>query len=229
MIEAAIQLLEVQLAGAGLVSGTIPSPPRLAVKPGQYLLAHAPGLPETLPSVLFPSRIAKDEITLAPPLPPAWQPGTALNLRGPLGKGFHLPSAARRVALAALDAHPFRLLPLIAPALAQGTEIALFTPLIPPGLPPEVEVLPIHALQEAPAWADYLAIDLPQAALPGLQTRLGLKPGRSLACAAEVLLLADMPCGGLAECGVCAVKTHTGWRYACKDGPVFDFATLELA
>jgi len=229
MIEATIQLREVRLAGAGLVSGRIPCPPRLAVKPGQYLLASAPGLPEVLPAVLFPSQTSGDTILLAPPLPPAWLPGTVLNLRGPFGKGFHLPPAARRMALAALDAHPFRLLPLIAPALAQGIEIALFTPLIPPGLPPQVEVLPIQTLPEAPAWADYLAIDILQSALSTLPARLGLKPGRSLACRAEVLILTAMPCGGTADCGVCAIKTAAGWRLACKDGPVFDFASLELA
>jgi dihydroorotate dehydrogenase electron transfer subunit len=169
-----------------------------------------------------------DTILLAPPLPPTWLPGTALNLRGPFGKGFHLPPAARRMALAALDTHPFRLLPLIAPALAQGMEIALFTPLIPAGLPPQVEVLPIQNLPEAPTWADYLAIDLLQSVLQSLSMRLGLKPRGSLACRAEALVLTAMPCGGMAECGVCAVKTAAGWQSACKDGPVFDFASLEL-
>jgi dihydroorotate dehydrogenase electron transfer subunit len=228
MIEAAIQLLEVQSAGAGLVSGRIPCPPRLAIKPGQYLLASAPGLSECLPTALFPAQLTGDTILLAPPLPPAWLPGIALALRGPFGKGFHLPPAARRMALAALDVHPFRLLPLIAPALAQGMEIALFTQLIPPGLPPQVEVLPIQNLPEAAAWADYLAIDLLQLGLPGLPARLGLKPGQSLTCRAEALVVTAMPCGGLADCGVCAVKTAAGWHLACKDGPVFDFASLEL-
>jgi NAD(P)H-flavin reductase len=228
MIEATVELLEVRLEGDGLVGGRIPCPARLAIKPGQYLLAHADNLPEVLPSVLFPSRIGAREITLAPALPAAWLPGTTLSLRGPLGKGFHLPAAAHRVALAALDSHPYRLLPLIAPALAQGFEIALFTPVIPSGLPPEVEVLPIHSLPEAPAWANYLALDLPLASLPELRMRLGLKAGRSLACAAEALVVSNMPCGGMADCGVCAVITRLGWKYACKDGPVFDFNTLEL-
>jgi NAD(P)H-flavin reductase len=49
-----------------------------------------------------------------------------------------------------------------------------------------------------------------------------------LACRAEALVLTAMPCGGMAECGVCAVKTAAGWQSACKDGPVFDFASLEL-
>jgi NAD(P)H-flavin reductase len=228
MIEATVELLEVRLEGAGLVGGRIAAPARLSLKPGQYLLAHAPGLAEVLPTALFPASSTAEEIILAPCLPSAWLPGTPLRLRGPFGKGFHLPPAARRIALAALDAHPYRLMPLLPPVLAQGLEIALFTPLIPAGLPAEVEVLPIQALADAATWADYLAIDLPIAALSGLRKCLGLGPGRSLSLAAEVLVLAAMPCGGFADCGVCAVKTTQGWRFACKDGPVFDFNTLEL-
>ena len=85
MIEAAVQLLEVQAVGGGLVSGRIACPPRLAFKPGQYLLASAPGLSEVLPTVLFPAQIEADTLLLAPPLPPTWLPGVALKLRGPLG------------------------------------------------------------------------------------------------------------------------------------------------
>ena len=228
MIEATVELLEVRLEGEGLVGGRIAAPPRLALKPGQYLLARTPGLAEVLPTALFPASIGAEDIILAPCLPPAWLPGTALNLRGPLGKGFHLPPTARRIAIASLDVHPYRLMPLVSSALAQGLEIVLFTQLIPAGLPAEVEVLPIQALPEAANWADYLAIDLPAEALPGLRPRLGLRPGRTLAPAAEVLVLTAMPCGGTAECGVCAVKTIQGWHYACKDGPVFDFNSLEL-
>jgi NAD(P)H-flavin reductase len=40
------------------------------------------------------------------------------------------------------------------------------------------------------------------------------------------LVVAPMPCGGLAECGVCAVTTRRGWKLACKDGPVFDLGEL---
>ena len=229
MIEASVQLLEVQLAGEGLVAGRIPCPPRMNIRLGQYLAASAPALNDTLPTALFPAGLDGETILLAPPLPAAWLPGTALKLRGPLGKGFRLPPQARRLALAALDAHPYRLLPLIPLALAQGMEIALFTPLIPAGLPPQVEVLPVQSLPEAPAWADYLAIDVPAAGLPGLRARLGLKPGQMLAPHAEALVLASTPCAVRAECGVCAVKTRAGWRFACKDGPVFDLAQLELA
>ncbi len=228
MVETAVELLELRLEGEGLVGGRIAAPPRLSIKPGQYLLATPRRLAETLPTVLFPSAINGEEILLAPPLPPAWLPGTELNLRGPLGKGFHLPAAVRRIALGALGTHPYRLLPLLALALEQNLEIALFTPLIPAGLPPEVEVLPTHALPDAPGWADYLALDVPWESLPQLRTLLGLEAARPLPCQVETLVVAPMPCGGLADCGVCAIKTRPGWKFTCQDGPVFDFDTLDL-
>jgi len=36
-----------------------------------------------------------------------------------------------------------------------------------------------------------------------------------------------MPCGGLGDCGLCAVDLKRGWKLACKDGPVFDLNELE--
>jgi hypothetical protein len=38
---------------------------------------------------------------------------------------------------------------------------------------------------------------------------------------AQVLIHTPMPCAGLAECGVCAVRDRHDWKMACKDGPVF--------
>jgi len=54
-------------------------------------------------------------------------------------------------------------------------------------------------------------------ARPGLAGRAG---------EAQVLVVTPMPCGGLAECGVCAFTTRRGWKMACKDGPVFDLSEL---
>jgi NAD(P)H-flavin reductase len=41
------------------------------------------------------------------------------------------------------------------------------------------------------------------------------------------LILAPMPCAGLAECGACAVPARSGWKLACLDGPVFDLRALD--
>ena len=47
-----------------------------------------------------------------------------------------------------------------------------------------------------------------------------------LAIPAQALVLGPMPCGGLADCGVCAVTTRSDWKLACKEGPVFDLEEI---
>jgi NAD(P)H-flavin reductase len=179
--------------------------------------------------VLFPSHFSNGALSIAAPLPPHWKLGMDLWLRGPLGKGFAMPAIARRVALAGMDGAPARLLPLAYQALAQRAAVALYTADVPAGLPAEVEILPLELLPEAPQWADFLAVDIAQSELPHLRSRLGLAPYQHLVCTAQVLVVAPMPCCGLAECGVCAVRTRDKWAAACADGPVFDFQQLELA
>lgn len=219
-------LTEIRLEAEGL-SGRITCPPGLRPAPGQYLTAATGDPFETLVVPLFPTGIEDDELLIAPPLPAHWQAGMRLNLRGPLGTGFRLPVSARRVALAALDGAPLRLLPVAWQALAQHAAVAVYTRTNPAGLPPEVEVLPIDLLPEAAAWADFLALETPLAALPELRARLGLGPYARPAAMVQVLVMASMPCSGLGECGVCAVQTRAGWQLACSDGPVFDFNQLE--
>jgi NAD(P)H-flavin reductase len=227
MLEADVILQELHLDGAGLVGGSIARLPRLVLRPGQYLLGHAAGSAEPIPYSLFPANLAEETIRLAPYLPPAWQPGQTLRVRGPFGRGFHLPPLAHRVALIAPTDHPFRLLPLLSAALAQGAEVVLCAAQIPSWLPDSVEVLDPSSAPEAAAWADYIAVDLAPAHLGSLARILGLKPIQARPASAEVLLVGPMPCGGTAECGVCAVKTRAGWRLACKDGPVFLLKDLE--
>jgi len=240
------EVLEIWLEG-GAVAAWIACPANLRPQPGQYLLAHAPGLPGgpvgALPVPLFPGFGSMPPETtrplplaIAPPFPPDWLPGLRLELRGPLGSGFRLPSgtgAVRRLALAALGDTPARLMALAAQALAQEAAVTLFTDLpLPSGLSPAVEVYPTAALPESLPWADLLAIDLPLECLPGLRARFGGDPPGSahphLPVPAQVLVTTPMPCAGVAECGVCAVrKASRGWALACKDGPVFDLNDLE--
>jgi hypothetical protein len=219
-------LTEIRLEAEGL-SGRITCPPGLRPAPGQYLTASSGDPYETLVVPLFPMDVQDDELIIAPPLPRHWSAGMRLNLRGPLGTGFHLPASARRVALTALDASPLRLLPVAWQALAQHAAVAVYTRTNPPGLPPEVEVLPLELLPEAVTWADFLALDAPLAALPELRTRLGLGPYARPPATVQVLVMTSMPCSGQGECGVCAVQTRAGWQLACSDGPVFDFNQLE--
>src|SRR5512141_836489 len=92
-------------------SGLIPAP-------GQYLLA-SDGSDAPLPVPLFHTDSAPNGFVAAASAPDAWHPGTELTLRGPLGHGFTLPLAARKVGLVAFDNTPARLMGLIRPALKQ--------------------------------------------------------------------------------------------------------------
>jgi dihydroorotate dehydrogenase electron transfer subunit len=38
--------------------------------------------------------------------------------------------------------------------------------------------------------------------------------------------MTEMPCGGLGDCGVCALTSGRAWKLACQDGPVFDIHEL---
>jgi dihydroorotate dehydrogenase electron transfer subunit len=237
MQRAEITLLEVRLDAPHQLSGVVECPPGLAPGPGQYLLAHAVGSTDPLPTVLFPSGLLPSSagLEVAPPLPPSWSAGTRLAVRGPLGHGFSLPASTRQVALVAAAGAPYPLLPLAGAALVQGAAVALYARQVPAGLPPEVEVLPLESLADALGWADYMAIQMLPGNLTALRHRFGLAPHTPLPIPAQALVMVPMPCGGVGECGICAVATRHpgtpsgrgGWKLACKDGPVFSFNELE--
>jgi hypothetical protein len=221
------EIIEIRMEVGETLSGRILLSQAVRIEPGQYLLAHPIQALDILPHPLFMCSGAENEWMLAAPLPPSWSVGTQLSIRGPLGSGFHLPPGTRKTALAALDGCPQRLLPLVQRTLAQGGDVALYCSSdLPDHLPLAVEVLPLNQLSQALNWADYLALDVPLEMLPELSARLGLTDARRCPCPAEVLVVAPMPCGGVAECGVCAVHTNQGWRLACKDGPVFELDIL---
>ena len=208
-----------------LTGGKLFCPQNLIPAPGQYLLAHD-GSDSPLPVPVFNAGVVPGGFLLAPPIPASWQPGITLSLRGPLGRGFSLPVSARCVAMVALGETPSRLKPLLAIALGQGASVVLVTDLDLPGLPPEVEIQPVGVLAEIGRWADYLAIDVSRDSLPGLRQKLGFEEKTDVIFKAQVLILTPLPCGTLADCGVCAVTLRRGWKMACKDGPVFDLDEL---
>ncbi len=217
---------EIQSQAGGLAAW-IDCPTAAIPAVGQYTLAVNPEDESALvASPVFLAERGADGFLAAPPVPAQWMPGTTLILRGPLGYGFSLPVMARRVALAAFDETADRLLPLVSLALAQGAAVALFNDAALPSLPSAVEAYPFNSLPELLAWADFLALCLPIAALPELRSRLGMGIHERLSCPAQALVLAAMPCGGLAECGVCAIPAPRGWKLACKDGPVFNLEEI---
>jgi hypothetical protein len=231
-------IARIELDPYGRTAAWIECPPGLVPAAGQYVLARASEDDSApLARALFPSGRATNQFQTGG-LPPYWGMGTALMLRGPLGRGFELPGTLRRLALASLGEDSSHLRPLMDAALAQGAEVTLFDDQRPRGLPPAVEAFPSSGLLEALTWADFLALDIPRDGLAQLNRIFG--PRRSLPHplpAAQALIRAPMPCAGSADCGACAVQTRpsqkltswklTSWKLTCKDGPVFDLADLD--
>jgi dihydroorotate dehydrogenase electron transfer subunit len=220
------QVLELLLED-GCRQVRVTCPPGLIPSPGQYLLA-SDGSDAPLPVPLFYTDSAPDGFIAADALA-GWNPGLELALRGPLGRGFALPPAARKVGLVAFDdqrSSPARLKGLIRPALKQKAALVLVCSFTPDSLPDDVEVQPLSALQDIVEWADYLALDVSRANLNQLRARVGKLNQLSAGGEAQVLIRTPIPCGGVADCGVCAVKLKSDWQLACQDGPVFNWKDI---
>ncbi len=196
----------------------------VSLQAGQYLLAST--AEDILPTPLFACKVEEDTLLTAPAVPGYWQPGTRLDVRGPLGNGFCIPAAARCIALAGFCDAGHRLLPLMRTALKNGQTVTFFLDSTPSGLPQSVEVLPLDALAENLGWADYLAIDLSADQIAGLANQFHAV--KRLPYKIEALVRTPLPCGGGADCGMCSVRTKNGIRHACVDGPIFNWAELAV-
>ncbi|MBL8090053.1 MAG: hypothetical protein JNJ43_06980 [Anaerolineales bacterium] len=212
--------------------------------PGQYLLAHKPASDSPLPVSLFQMDFSPNGFRSAPPTPLDWKPGDVINLRGPLGHGFHIPPSAKKIALIALDESIARLYGLISSSLKQNREVVLVCDSTSQNLPEAVEVQPLQALSDILKWADYLAIDVSREVRrtfnnePNLHSASATHPLNQLKekfgeqqpainkVEAQVLIHTPMPCGGIAECGVCALTLNHEWKMICKEGPVFNSLSL---
>lgn len=214
------EITEIYLDG----SARMHCPPNLIPAPGQYLLAHAGGSSSPLPASVFFYGSAPKGFRFAPPLPSLWTIGTRLNLRGPLGRGFSVSANSRKLALIGLDDSPARLHGLIPLALKQQAEVVLVCDSPTNDLPEVVEVQPLRALEEICKWADFIAVDSARENLNQMKKLFEKLNQLSAVREAQVLIHAPIPCGGLAECGVCAVSSRHphDWKMICKGGPVFD-------
>jgi NAD(P)H-flavin reductase len=228
MTDLLAKLVEINQGENGEIGGCLEFLKPPVFTPGQYFLVQPSGEIAPCAHTVFPINRSGSGIWIAPPLPVIWQPGMEMAVSGPFGHGFHLPVAARRVALAASKGGAGRLLGILEHALAQQADVTFYLDGMPANLPAVVEVQPFSQLPAAMAWADYLAVDLPAVEFPHLTGWLGFTNGQNYPCPVEVLLRGVFPCGGLADCGVCAVKTRKGYQLACKDGPVFNLNDLEL-
>lgn len=228
MAEVIGSISEIRLNAECLIA-VVDCPPVMRPAPGQYLLAYAPELNDLLPTALFSTVDDHENIhwLAVGSMPTTWSVGTQLRMRGPIGRGFHLPVSAHSLALAVVDVDLSRLLPLVDQGIRQGAGVTVFSDHFSQDLPASVEVLPLASLPEAVAWADYIALDLDVERLGDWRSLLGLSSGERSPVAGEILVRAPMPCGGRGPCGVCSLRTRLGWQLICRDGPVFPLVDLE--
>lgn len=197
-------------------------PPAKIPAPGSFLLAWGDDA-GAIGTPLYPVGVAPPTSPRVAPINSAlqkWDVGSRLTLRAPIGRGFHIPKNSRRIALAAIESTPARLLPLIHPALAQNAEVALFCNTIPAELPLAVEINPLQALPENLHWADFIALDLPTTQVNHWHTLAATAPAN-----VQALVRAPMPCADFAMCGVCALTLHGKTLLLCHDGSVIPLNT----
>jgi NAD(P)H-flavin reductase len=219
---------EIQIDSNGYRMAVIECPSQVTPAPGQYLLAHAPGdRGAPLAEPLFLRRVRQDGFHSLFPIPLAWEPGEQLELRGPQGRGFELKAGMQNLAAVALGNTIPHLLALMDQAVAQGCSVALFAEDTLPRLPSAIEAHQLDGFKELLGWMQQVVISVPLERLTTLRRCLGFLKVDHMPCPTQILTLAPMPCGGMADCGVCAVPSRTGWLLACKDGPVFDLDSLD--
>lgn len=219
------QVLELILED-GIRYVRISCPSHLNPTPGQYVLASDRS-ESPLPVPLFHSDYAPQGFVAAAPISSGWGPGLVLHLRGPLGHGFLPPLSARKVGFVAFDEYPVRLKGLIQNTVRRNAAVVLVSTSAPEALPNEVEVQPLSALADILQWADYVALDIARENLQQLREGLRMRSRLPAGLTMQVLIRTPIPCGGIAECGVCAVTLKPDWKLACKEGPVFDWRELD--
>ena len=211
----------------GASTARIKCAPAAIPVPGQYVMAWSPmDLDAPLAIPLFASQIEPDGFLTAPPVPRTWEPGSILELRGPLGRGFDIPSSTRRLVVVSLEDTFDRLIPVIHQALEQDIAVTFFSSLPVRDFPTEVEIYPLQELAAALPWADLIIFDLALDDLFQLRKLLHMSPEDHLPCPAQALIVTRIICGGLAECGACLVPKGRTYRLSCVDGPVFDLNDL---
>ena len=216
---------------------------------GRFLLADLGG---PLRTALFPTSRSDQGFTVhVPPGHPATQllPGTAVDVFGPLGRGFRLSGTTRLLLVAEASLLP-PLLPLLqaAPEVAVMIEATTRAQLPPVGrFPPEVELYPVTRdgssgylgplesespppaglersgphLIELLAWADRACFAVSLDRYPALAAVVRKARFHPAPDFAQVLAQVPMPCG-VGACDVCRVTLPYGERRACVDGPVFN-------
>jgi hypothetical protein len=218
----------------GLPAITIKTEQPFVFVPGQYLAASSKSENDgQIPHSLFIESSTENEISIGSPAPPNWNPGHEIVFRGPLGHGFSLPVMLKRLALIGLDDHPGRLMALLNIARNLNVDIAMAgdfisDPAIARDIPAHVELTNQGHMDDLFSWADFIALDVPSFRIQELNDILQSTSSKAPWGDVQVLIFTSMPCGAIAECGICAVKTIKGYKLACQDGPVFNLKDINF-
>jgi dihydroorotate dehydrogenase electron transfer subunit len=221
---------------------------------GRFVLADWGGY---LRAPLFPARLdgAAFEVLVRHDHPAAaLRVGAGVTLIGPLGRGFEIPPAARRLLLVADSVHLPALLPLAlrsngtgeSPAM-QAAEVSTTLLLTAPTaadlypvqlLPPTLEVHLVTAdgsaghagsmfdlFPDLLRWADCVCVVDDPAIYPALADVVQHVRLSPGPRFAQALVVLPLACG-VGACQGCAVRVADGFKLACKDGPVFDLLEL---
>lgn len=196
--------------------------PELNPAPGQFYLVWAETMPMFLRQPVFISHTHTGGVEFcveaAHPLA-ALEPGAVVDVLGPCGRGFALGPHTTRVLV--ICQSPSRLLSLIHHALEQRMSVAVLLPVDAPlpDLPLDVEIVRGEATAELCAWADVVALDVPEPVTLARALR-ALRPTRP-AGFVQALITPPMPCG-VGACQACAAEVGAAHRQlACLSGPVF--------
>ena len=176
------------------------------------------------------------------------QAGDKVNVLGPFGKGFSLPTHSQNLLLIGQGAHILPLLQLAELALSKKMNVVLALEVFSErdlypaqAISPAIELRLVSRdgkqgqkgnfldnLADLPTWADSVCALGSQDFLRSLKTllqdkRLFLTQGFAQA------LITDAPLHicGVGSCQLCAIRTSKGMRLACTNGPVFDLTDLE--
>lgn len=194
--------------------------------PGQVCLAQAnlPAQPFLrVPLYPFHRQPGSFEFLISPAHPYAGlEPGMALDLIGPCGHGFDLPSRAAHLLLIADS--PERLLPLIHLALERQFAITFLIPEMTPlpELPSAIEIQRGPLSAELVTWADIIALDVPHPLETAREIRAFASASTRPASFIQGFITPPLPCG-VGACQACWVETQEthSRKLACVEGPVF--------
>jgi NAD(P)H-flavin reductase len=201
---------------------------QLQFTPGQYIQISDPGSNEQLPENLFPISFSEDGKQFGVHINSSLVPGSSFQMRGMLGNGFSTGVSIRKLLLINLG-NVNRIAPLLALMNSKNSaniNMTLLTNEPVEGLPTKIEILPLSAFKEVETWPDAIAVTCDISTLDDLFRLFDKNKIRTHSLPVEACIHTPVLCAGIAECSLCSVLTKSGWKHACKDGPVFRLEEL---